>query len=188
MASLLHALKVTGIAHLLNGLLQLFTRFVGFIPSHRLRWLIYRFVLRVKIHRTATIYGGAEIRFPWKLSIGPRSIVGHGAILDARSGLQIASDVNISTGVYIWTKDHDLSDAAFAMRGAPVVIESHAWLSCRSTILPGTRIGTGAVVAAGAVVTKDVEAYSIVGGIPAKHIGERPSPMNYKLSGRVPFI
>jgi len=74
------------------------------------------------------------------------------------------------------------------LKGAPVIIEDYAWVSSRTTLLPGVTIGKGAVVAAGAVVTKSVEPYTVVGGVPAKKIGERSKELNYKLSSSVPFF
>lgn len=72
--------------------------------------------------------------------------------------------------------------------GAPVKIHGRVWISCRTIILPGVTIGEGAVIAAGAVVTKDVELYSIYGGIPAVKIGERNRNLIYNFNGRfLPF-
>ena len=65
----------------------------------------------------------------------------------------------------------------------PVEIGDRAWISSRSVILPHNTIGEGAVVAAGAVVTKSVPAYTIVGGVPAKIIGQRSHTLNYEFSG-----
>ena len=62
---------------------------------------------------------------------------------------------------------------------APVKIEDYAWLGTRATVLAGVTIGRGAVVATGAVVTRDVEAYTVVAGIPARKIGERPRDLAY---------
>jgi maltose O-acetyltransferase len=80
-----------------------------------------------------------------------------------------------------------MNDPNFGCESAPVVIEDFAWISCRTVVLPGTRIGKGAVVAAGAVVTKDVEPYSIVAGVPAKKIGERSRDLNYYLKSGLHF-
>jgi maltose O-acetyltransferase len=95
--------------------------------------------------------------------------------------------VNFSTGVWIWTAEHDMNALDFGATSAPVVIEDYAWLSCRTIILPGVTIGYGAVVAAGAVVTKSVPAFAVVGGTPAKVIGERSRDLNYKLTSCMSF-
>jgi serine acetyltransferase len=110
------------------------------------------------------------------------------AILDARRGLDLGRNVNLSTGVWIWTEQHDPNDPDFAIVGGNVVIEDYVWISCRAVILPGVRIGEGCVVAAGAVVTKDMPAWSIVGGVPAVVIGQRSSNMRYQLGGRRRYI
>ncbi|NJK52359.1 MAG: hypothetical protein HC936_05170 [Leptolyngbyaceae cyanobacterium SU_3_3] len=88
---------------------------------------------------------------------------------------------------WIWTAQHDLNDSGFAGVSAPVVIEDYAWISSRATILPGVTIGRGAVVAAGAVVTKSVAPFEIVGGVPAKKIGERNRDLDYQLSSCIAF-
>lgn len=136
----------------------------------------------MKIGSTTVIYGGAEIRAPWNIEIGEHSSIGHRAILDGREGLHIGENVNLSTGVWIWTLEHDPQSPCFAAKGGPVVIEDYAWISCRATVLPNVRIGQAAVVAAGAVVTHDVPPYSIVGGVPAKIIGQRNQDLRYQLS------
>ncbi len=66
-----------------------------------------------------------------------------------------------------------MNDINFCGKGAPVEIGEYAWICSRSIILPGIKIGKGAVVASGSIVTKDVPPYAIVGGIPAKIIGQR---------------
>ena len=83
-------------------------------------------------------------------------------------------------------EQHDINDAMFGSNnsGGSVVIENHAWISSRSVILPHNIIGEGAVVAAGAVVTKSVPAYAIVGGVPAKIIGQRSHTLKYEFTGR----
>ena len=73
----------------------------------------------------------------------------------------------------IWTLHHDYNDINFKTVGDRVKIGDYAWICSGAIILPGVEIGEGAVVAAGAVVTKNVDPYCIVGGVPAKKIGER---------------
>lgn len=161
---------------------------IGRLPTHRLRRALYRGLLGLSFPRTSVIYGGAEVRNPAGLTIGEHTVIGHSVILDARSGLEIGNNVNLSTGVWIWTRQHDPQDPNFGEVGGKVVIEDYAWLSCRTTILPGVRIGEGCVVAAGAVVTKDTPPWTIVGGVPAKVIGERNRNVRYMLGGYIPII
>lgn len=104
-------------------------------------------------------------------------------------GLTIGENVNISSDVKFYTLQHDYNSKEFSAVGAQVIVEDYVWVSVRAIILPGVTIGKGAVIAAGAVVTKDVEPYSIMGGIPAKKIGERKKELNYVPSKhRLPFV
>lgn len=162
-------------------------RLTGYFPSHHIRLLIYR-IFGMKIGRDSHIYMGAEIRSPYRIQIGTGCSIGHQAILDGRGRLTIGNNVNFSTGVWIWTAQHDVNNLHFGSYSAPVRIEDYVWLSCRSVILPGVTVGEGAVVASGAVVTKDVDPYTIVGGVPAKKIGERIRGLDYTLSEYTHFI
>ncbi|MBN1556261.1 MAG: acyltransferase [Phycisphaerae bacterium] len=160
----------------------------GKIPSHAIRLFIYKHLFKARIGNKAVIYGGAEIRSPENLVIGERSIIGNSAKLDARAGIEIGKNVNFSTGVWIWTMQHDPQDPDFGVKQGKVTIKDYAWVSCRTIILPGVTIGEGAVVAAGAVVTKNVPDYAFVGGVPAKVIGERNRDLRYQLGDYLPFI
>jgi acetyltransferase-like isoleucine patch superfamily enzyme len=79
---------------------------------------------------------------------------------------------------------HDVHSDVHADKGGDVVIEDHVWIASRATILPGVRIGRGAVVACNSVVTRDVPPMTIVGGVPARVIGTRQSRLDYRLSFR----
>lgn len=160
----------------------------GKIPSHRIRKFIYRNCYKANIGKNVAFYRGAEVREPQNLTIGDNTVIGDHAILDARGGLEIGSNVNLSSGVWIWSEQHDPQCPDFGCKTAKVTIKDYAWVSCRTVVLPGITIGEGSVVAAGAVVTKDVPDYAIVGGIPAKVIGERTRDLRYQLGDYVPFI
>lgn len=155
----------------------------GKLPLHAARIAVLR-AWGATVHPEATVYHGFEVRRAARLTIGARSSIGNGAILDARGGLTIGDDVNFSTDVHIWTAQHEWASPTFAYVSAPVAIGDRAWISTRVTILPGVTIGEGAVVAAGAVVTKDVEPYALVGGVPAKPITTRPRDLTYRLPPR----
>jgi len=73
-----------------------------------------------------------------------------------------------------------MNSPKFEYNPRPIVIEDYVWIGVGATILPGVKLGKGAVVAAGAVVTKDVSPFSVVAGIPAKQIALRPDNLNYK--------
>jgi acetyltransferase-like isoleucine patch superfamily enzyme len=148
---------------------------------------MYRNILGVKIGKNTCIYHGAQIRSPKKIRIGANTIIGEGAVLDGRGGLEIGDNVNFSSGVWVWTMQHDPHCPDFGIKDAPVVIEDYAWLSCRTVVLPGIRVGKGAVLAAGAVATKDIPPFKIAAGIPAKVIGDRKCQPKYTLGGGMLF-
>jgi acetyltransferase-like isoleucine patch superfamily enzyme len=167
----------------------IFGEVAGRVPSYRLRRFLAR-RMGMTVARTAHLYRWREVRAAKNITIGEATILGFWATLDGRMGIEIGRNVNFSSEVALWTLQHDPQSPTFEMEGGSIVIEDEAWISFRATILPGVRIGRGAVVAAGAVVTKDVPAYAIVGGVPAKVIGERTRDLRYDLADGppVPFV
>jgi len=169
--------------------LYLAIRLLGRVPSQGLRQSVLCRVFGARIGSGTVLYGGFEIRSPRRLEIGEQSVIGHRAVLDARGGLTIGRRVNLSSEVMIWTAQHDYRDPHFAAVFKPVRIGDYAWLGPRCIVLPGVTVGEGAVVAAGAVVTKDVAPYTVVGGVPARPIAERPRGIEYNPSEHpVPLI
>ncbi|KQQ50359.1 DapH/DapD/GlmU-related protein [Plantibacter sp. Leaf314] len=130
------------------------------------------------------IHHGLQVRGARRLSLGADCFIAEDVTLDARGGLAVGSHVSINSGAQIWTAQHDSASPVFAYESAPVRIGDRAWINARSIILPGVSIGEGAVVAAGAVVTKDVPAWTMVGGVPAKPIADRPRVDAYRLDAR----
>lgn len=164
---------------------------VSRIPSFALRHIWYRRYLGLKLGDDARIhlncflwhYGPGQMRRVGA-RIGARSWVSRRCCLDFRGGLEIKEDVSISPEVMILTSAHDPHHPEFELTVAPVMIEHHVWIGSRAMIMPGVRIGAGAVVAAGSVVTRDVDALTIVAGVPARPIGVRsPSAVRYQLGG-----
>lgn len=172
-----------------NGLGFLFSHYLMSFPSQTLRHKVLVY-WGLKLGKGSLLYMGTEIRDPHQITIGSGTTIGHNCILDGRGGLQIGNNVNFSSEVMVWTMQHDHRSPTFGCMSAPVVIEDYAWVSCRAILLPGVTIGKGAVVAAGAVVTKSVEPYTIVAGIPAKEISKRTQDLNYVLGmqGAIPFV
>ena len=109
-----------------------------------------------------------------KVFLGERNIINFGCLLDGRKfSIRTGSNVSIGPEATILTLGHDPRSATFEDRGGDVVIEDRVWIGYRAIVLIGVAIGKGAVVGAGAVVTKNVEPYAIVAGNPARKIGER---------------
>lgn len=156
----------------------------GAVPSHALRILIYRRFFGVSIGQAASVHRRCRFYRPAGVSIGAHSVINRDVLLDGRSGLHIGDNVSISEGTQILTLEHDPNDPDFGPRGAPVIIGNRAFVGARATILPGITVGEGAVVAAGAVVTRDVEPFTIVGGVPARPIGQRRRDLSYQLTYR----
>ena len=177
----------------------------GVIPSHTVRLFLYRHVFRIKIGKDSSIHWLARFNKPSGIEIGHNTIIGNDAFLDGRSfkiwkkgenrllvyikdffapstrPVKIGNNVSIAGEVRIYTMQHDIDDPDFREVGAPVVIDDYVVLGTRVTLLPGVHIGKGAVVASGAVVTHDVEPYSVVGGVPATHIRYRSKDLRYTL-------
>jgi acetyltransferase-like isoleucine patch superfamily enzyme len=154
---------------------------VGFIPSHFIRRFFYR-LGGIKIGEGSTLHMGARFYNPANIVIGKDSIVGEGAVLDGRDKLIVGNHVDIATEVMIYNGEHDIKDLNFRAIHAPVIIEDYVFIGPRAIILPGVTIRKGAVIGAGAVVTKDVGEGLIVGGIPAQQIGKREiENLNYRL-------
>lgn len=143
-----------------------------YIPSHHVR----RFILRLagaKIGKGSTVHMGCHFFSVKNIKLGEDTVVGGGAFLDGREKLIIGDHVDIASDVMIYNSEHDISSEDFHAVTAPVEIEDYVFIGPRAIILPGVRVGKGAVVGAGAVVTKDVGEFMIVGGVPAQVIGER---------------
>ena len=159
---------------------------VSTLPSCHLRRFIYK-CLGAKIGKWTVFHFRTEIRCIHRLEVGQGTIIGDNALLDARNGIKMGANVNLSSNVSIYTEQHDYRDPLFACSspdGKQVVIGDRAWLGSNVIVLPGVNIGEGAVVCSGCVVTKDVEPYSVVVGIPAKKINERPRNLTYVFDGR----
>lgn len=164
-----------------EDLLLLWLSFVAEVPLHTFRKIFFG-LAGVKIGAGSTIHIGAKFYHPAGVSIGEGTLIGDHVVLDGRAPLRIGSHVDFASQVMVYNSQHDIHAEDFGPVSAPVVIEDYVFVGPRAIILPGVTIGRGAIVGAGAVVTKDVPAGAVVGGVPAKEIGERrlKSP-NYRL-------
>ena len=153
----------------------------GLVPLHSFRLLIYKSA-GINIGKGSKIHIGARFFYPENIVIGKGTIIGDNVFLDGRAKLIIGDHVDIASQVMILNSEHDINSADFHPIEGPVEIGDYVFIGPRAIILPGVRLGKGAIIAAGAVVTKNVEDYRIVGGVPAEVIGERKAKdLNYKL-------
>lgn len=155
---------------------------IAYVPWERFRNLYYRRILGLSI--------GARTHLSMRLFltgyhnrchvvVGDNCVINREVYLDGRCGVEIGNNVNISFQCCLLSLGHDIHDPRFPAVGGPVIIKDHAWIGLRATVLPGVTIGEGAVVAAGAVVTESVPDYAVVGGVPARIIGQRGRDIGY---------
>lgn len=162
-------------------------KIVGLIPIHTFRKLFY-FISGINMSWSTTIHTGAEFFKPNNIKIGQDTIIGKNCFLDGRGELSIGNHVDIATDVLIYTDQHDINSPNFNNQYGKVVIYDYVFIGPRVIILPGTTINQGAIIAAGAVVTKDIPENEIWAGVPAQKIGVRKiSKYSYKLGRPVLF-
>lgn len=159
------------------------------VPCYSVRHAWYRRAVGMRLGAGSTILMDVYVYMRGRvkadrpgISIGKHTVINWGCVLDGRGGLHIGDNVSVSPGVWILTDGHDMRDPLFPEILAPVQIDDYVWIGSRAMVLPGVTIGEGAVVAAGAIVTKDVSAYSVVAGSPARPIGVRPQNLQYQLN------
>lgn len=156
-------------------------RFIGYIPLHFIRKLFY-ILSGIEMPLDSTIHIGANFFNPSNISIGHDTIIGDRCFLDGRAPLTIGNHVGIASQVLIYNDEHDINSLDYGNSFGPVTIGDYVFIGPRAIILPNTKIGKGAIVAAGAVVTKDIPEFEIWGGVPAKKISDRKiKNPNYKL-------
>ncbi len=169
---------------------------IGHLPSFAVRRFWYERVLGLELGEKSGIHLGCHLWFytPRQLRengsrIGAHTRVNRNCCLDARGRLDIGENVSISPEVMILTAGHGANDPGFRVEIRPVVIEDHVWIGTRALILPGVTLGRGSIVAAGAVVARDVPPLSIVAGVPARSVGTRDDEAtHYVLDNPFPLM
>ena len=160
---------------------------LSFIPIGAFRLMIVK-LSGVVIGKNTRINMGVRLYDPNNIVIGEDCVVGEGVVLDGRDKLIIGDHVDIASEVMIYNSQHDINSDKFEAVSSPVAVGDYVFIGPRAILLPGVTVGEGAVIAAGAVVTKDVEPYTIVGGVPAKPIGERNiKNLKYRLTRKTFF-
>jgi maltose O-acetyltransferase len=150
------------------------------ITKLKFLWRVLKWAPRLKSCSWDVKFWGPPIIYhPENLVIGKNVSINDNLWINAKGSVEIGDNVLIGPYVIIHSANHN-----FSLRDVPiqnqkhttskVVIEEGVWIGARATILPGVIIGRGAIIAAGAVVNHDVAPYTIVGGVPAEYINDRP--------------
>lgn len=152
----------------------LFRPTIGRLKPFR-RWRV--FLLKAFGAKTCisnTFFPSTHIWAPWNLKTGRNVAIDEGVDIYNVAPVTMGHFVSISRRAFICTPSHDIGDIRRPLTYKPITIGNGVWIGAEAIICPGITIGDGAVVAAGAVVVKDVPPWTVVGGNPAKIIKERP--------------
>ena len=122
---------------------------------------------------SAAVYPSARIWAPWNLEMGERSVLGDYVDCYSVGCIVLESDVTVSQYAFLCTASHDIESPNRSLLKAPIVLRKGSWVFADAFVGMGVTVGEGAVIAARAVVVKDVEAFAVVGGNPAKFIKRR---------------
>lgn len=137
-----------------------------------LRHVLLR-IFGAKIGKMCVIYPTAKIYAPWNLIAADGVVVGPRVDLYNKAMISLGEQTVLSQDSYVCTASHEVNSMSMALVVNPIGIGKQVWVASRAIVLPGVTIEDGAVIAAGSVVTKNVESWSVVGGNPAKFIKKR---------------
>jgi putative colanic acid biosynthesis acetyltransferase WcaF len=135
-----------------------------------------RFLLRLfgaRIGKGVHVLPSARIWQPWKLKIGDYSCLSEDVDCYSVAEIIIENQVVVSQGAFLCCASHDITSPIMEFTYKPIVIKNQAWIAAKAFVGPGVTVGEGAVVGACAVVTKDVEPWTVVAGNPAKFVKRR---------------
>lgn len=151
--------------------------------SPRLLWGWRRFLLRLlgaRIGRDVLIHPRARIYFPWLLEVGDETAISEDALIYNLGPITLGQQVTVSHGAQLCAGTHDFRKADMPLLKPPVSVGDCAWICAGAFVGPGVRVGEGAVVGACAVAMKDVPAWTVVAGNPAREVGPRKLEGNEK--------
>jgi len=141
-------------------------------PMFGFRSMLLR-LFGARIGRQVHIYPSATVYFPWNLEIGDSSAIGENCLIYNLGPVTIGSRTTISHLAHLCAGTHDHTDPSLPLIKSGIEIGNDAWICSDAFIGPGVKVGEGAVVGARASVFREVQPFNIVGGNPAKIIGQR---------------
>lgn len=151
------------------------------LPNHSLRIFYLRHVIGIQIGQECFIHMGCFFEGN-NIFIGNNTVIGRNCYLGGSGGtLTIKNNVSITAQTYIFCATHLTNSSTFECTHKDVIIEDYAFIGARAMILPGVRIGKGAILGAASTATKNIPDYSVYAGAPAKEVGKRNQNLIYKL-------
>lgn len=144
-------------------------------PLNPWRLLILR-LFGARLYGRPFVHQSAHIHFPANLIMHDRACLGEGAVAYTQGMVELKARCTVAQEAYLCTGTHDFSDPALPLVTAPIVVEEDAFIGARAFVLPGITVGAGSVVGAASVATKNVPAWTIVAGNPARVLRARPRP------------
>jgi putative colanic acid biosynthesis acetyltransferase WcaF len=144
-------------------------------PMHAWRAMVLR-CFGAAIGANTRIYPSCHIWAPWNLRCDDLATIAGNVNVYNPSPIHLASHAIVSEDAYLCGASHDMDDERFSMTSAPIFIGEYAWICARAAVLPGVRVGAGAVLALGSVATRDLAPWKVHAGIPARPIRDRKNP------------
>ncbi len=146
----------------------------GLLPFSRLKTLVLR-AFGATVGVGVVVKPRVRIKDPRNLTVGDHCWIGEEVWIDNLAPVTFGEAVCVSQGAYLCTGGHNYARPSFDLVIGPITVQDQAWVGAKAVLLPGVTVGAGAVVAAGAVVTKDVPPRMIVAGNPARALRPRPT-------------
>lgn len=141
-------------------------------PLNPWRLLVLR-AFGAKLSGVPFVHSRARVQIPWNLEMHHRACLGDGAMAYSLARITIEEGATIAQEAYLCTGTHDFTSQALPLQTAPIRVARQVFVGARAFVLPGLTLHEFCIVGAASVVTKDVSAYAIVAGNPARKIGER---------------
>ena len=144
-------------------------------PLHAWRAFLLR-CFGARLGRSCYVYPRARIWAPWNLVCEDVATVGDEAVVYNPQQVHLGSHAIVSQQAYLCGATHDCDDAGFRLIAAPISIGPYAWICARAVVQPGVTVAEGAVLGLGGIATKDLEPWTVYGGVPARRIRKRRRP------------
>jgi len=141
-------------------------------PLHAWRAGVLR-LFGARIGARVHIYGGARIWAPWNLVCDDDAAIADGAVIYNPALIHLQHHAIVSQDAYLCGATHEYENPSFPMISAPIYIGPYAWICARAIVSCGVTVGEGAILGLGSVATRDLEPWSIYGGVPARLLKKR---------------